>query len=228
MRTELPFEITPQIRRFLDELTFSDEFDSGDSLNLIQIFDIGERLSESSFENVKSFLKYLEAERFVKVDTLPKIVKTNDGKAVRPKVLKIKILENESLQELFDFFQERQRAKPKNLKTHWNPATRTLSYRDIKPYTIQSKERLALFEPLWRNKKHIMAGETHRVGKPINARVLAARLGITQDRREHGYNDGGIQAVGDKAKYLGTYLKDTKGFPITITTHGGIQMILDE
>ncbi|GEM_PF-5298665 len=217
MRTELPFEVTPQIKRHLEELTFPTEFDSGEGKNIVEVFAVGERVSESSFANIEKFLVFIQKEGLVKFDELPKIVKTNDGKGVRPKTLKVMVLDEQGLQDLANYINEKQNTKLKSPGLYWDPWTRTLRHDNIQ-LTFHDKRspRILLFKYLLKKQ-----------GKPIEARFLAAQFGLTQDTRLDRYNDSGIEKVCKIAKDLGKYLKK-KGFPITIKTRGGILMTVKE
>lgn len=228
MQIDIPFEITPQVRRFLDELTFPTEFDSGGGRNIVQVFDIGERLSHGAFANIEKFLKFLQKEKLIKLDEAPKMVKTDDSTAVRPKILKIAVLDEHGLQDLTDYINQKQSKKLKDSKIRWRLLTRTVIFGEIKlTFQRRSAKRILLFDTLWNKQRRIVSKEVITLGEPTDPRELAARLGLTQNRRHDRYNDGGIQAVGDKAKELGRQLKD-KGLPITITTKGGVQMIVSQ
>ena len=58
MLEDLPFDITPQVKRYLEELTLWDDFDLGvEGKNIVRTFDIGERFSDDSFTNIISAIE---------------------------------------------------------------------------------------------------------------------------------------------------------------------------
>lgn len=231
MSENLPFEITPQIKRYLEELTFCDEFDfGGNEKSIVKTFDlgkIGERLSNDSFVNIEKFLKYLKSSELVKVDEFPKIIKTGKIKKIHPDTLKITILDQESLQNLTDYITQKENIKISDSSPHWDFYRKTLSYRDIKSYTFTSLRRSKLFNLLWKKRRHIISKEIIMSGTPIGARFLADNIKFSFNTKTDGYNEKGIQKLGDLAKDIGAYLKK-KNFPITISTKGGLLLTFKE
>lgn len=106
MKSDLPFEITPQIKRYLDELTeFSDNFIEGQRY-IVDSYSGNEKPSYRATENMLRFFKYIQSEKlaeceespvgvFIKYDDIE-----NEGYVGHTKNWKVKVLGINSIREL--------------------------------------------------------------------------------------------------------------------------------
>jgi hypothetical protein len=232
MTASLPFDITPQVRRYLEELTFSDEYDFGGNQNiLIETFSIGERLSQDSFANIEKLLEYLKDSKIIRINTFPKIVVGKQTKRISPANLKIDVLDQKALQDLTGYVNQKNNTPLKEYLVRWIPEHRILIYGDtqciFREKTSDNQARLKLFKFLWENRRYLVSGKTELEGKPKPARFVANHIEFCQDTRIEEYNARGIQRTGDLAKDLGRYLIK-KGFPIKISTSGGFLLTVKE
>ncbi|HEY4511646.1 MAG TPA: hypothetical protein VJH55_02285 [Candidatus Paceibacterota bacterium] len=237
MQSVFPFETTSQIKRYLHELTgFSDEFPTEGHRYIVDSYSGEEKPSYRSTENMLRFFKYLNDQKIAECEESPVYEFTHyddidsEEDIGHTKQWKVKVLDLDALQDILDFVNQSANQKIKSSRVRWNSATVTLAYLD-ETYTFQKREsgdtaRLKLFKLLWKNKRHKVSGTLKASGKPLEARFVAAQIGLSFNTKTDRYNDGGIQSVGDMAKDIGKALK--KSFPITITTKGGILLIVEE
>ncbi|KKR50308.1 MAG: hypothetical protein UT84_C0012G0011 [Candidatus Curtissbacteria bacterium GW2011_GWA1_40_16] len=231
----LPFKITPQIKRYVEELTLSDEFDSGGSKNLVDTFGVGERLSREALANLEAFLRFLDDSNVARPDEFPKIVESKKNSEItfriQPKVLKIKVLDVEALRDFDGLLSKENNDKAIDMGLGWSSFTRSITYSGVKPYTFHAEKdgnkssRQKLFEILYKNQRHIISGKTKAPGIQLEARFVATSIGYTQDTKTDRYNERGIKKTKDTARYLG---KALKRFPLKISVDDGLLMTVTE
>jgi hypothetical protein len=241
MRNDLPFEITPQIKRYLDELVeFTDKFPSGEHDCVLETFVLGETISEYALGNISAFIKYMEKEGilrcnemsdtrvFTEYENVVSDIKHKDD--AHPKKWRANILDENMLRNIADFANNKTGAGITRI--NWNCFTRTLSHPNPRigksTFRKSSEKSCHLFDILWKNKKHMISEDVEFPGNPKDVRSVAVEIGLNLDTRRESYNDKGIKKTIAMAKST-IKAKKRKGYELFFTQKKDeILMILKE
>ena len=241
MNNTLPFEITPQISRYLDELVeFTKKFPSGEHDCVLETFVLGETISEHALSNISAFIKYMEKERILRCNEMSDTRVFTEYENVvsdikheydmHPKKWRANILDGNMLRNIADFANNKTGSG--TTRINWNYFTRTLSHPNsrIRKYTFResSEKNCHLFDILWGNKKHILSKNIESPGNPRSVRGIAAEIRINQDSKNDSYNNRGLERTIEMAKSIIKAMK-RKGYELFLTQKKDeILMILKE
>ena len=246
---KLPFEITPQIKRYLEEISnFNNEFFAHDSGKVFtqEFYLANEKPTHRLEESNQNFWKYLQENKAIKLVGKPTLKTVyysdlDEGMVVpfqyRFKVLDIKPIE-ELLKRIKSDEEEIQKIDEVILAENYRPSKvefdgqsavlryKTLSHKFQKGIR-GDPPKLKLFKQLWDNRSHIRKGKKIAVGSTLDHVVLAVDLGFAQERHSYELNKELRNKFDQLVKDVKRPLKK-KGFPLEIERKNGIQLVIVE
>jgi hypothetical protein len=208
MKAELPFEVTPIIKRYLEELVYYiQEYFAGenDDPQFITKYDLFEDKTPRAEKNRKVFWDYLVEIGAVWVGS--DSIRLDDSET---ESIEVRILKAEPIRALFKLSEKTESTKKVGGKIEWNALTFTLTNKTTGAiYTPRKGPKREVFTALWNER---ISKKESKKGIPLGIDVLARRAEVVE---EIGVVKSVNARVVQLVKDVGTSLKDN-GFSIVI------------